>query len=1142
LTPAIEQTLAARRVYYDRIDWRAVEPYQLEVQRDLIALLPENVDSILDVGCGNGYISNALAGRYTVVGVDISAVALRHLKVPGCLASVAQLPCANDAFDLVIASEVIEHLPPGEFDVALHEIQRVARRYIITSVPFAEDLTAGRRYSVEVGALRHMNDHMRSFDLPTMMSLYREFELDSVVFTGVGWERESRPIEAFKALMTELDAAPLADNPAETVLSQDQAAEILRLLRTDQARALGRAPELVDFCRLRSEIIGLYRRRPTSGEKGKVNHTIRRGAEVAAALPVREVDLNVIDFRQLDRHRQPWIRTMEPFPYVVTAAAAVATPQGTRFSACEAGASFDLKIGFFCDLEEKSRLEIAGVAEAETTLSIAHYGADNWYRHLATRSVAGPFRMAVDDAEFSHSQYGVLFCITVTGGGLTLEAARIAVPKPTRRAIYTKPVEYLRGDSAEVDCFLSCAYYGRDVPVLKWFKDTRQVRSRSNPGGLNPYDIAVQTAAVANIALKSRTQLTGCAAAIDESGIHDRHEFASLQQQLAQSAGRLEAIEESSARDQERLASLQQQLMQSTERVETLEASRICGQERLASLQQEVQQGARRIEEALKDLSGRIEVLAAGGISDQERLASLRRQMAQRVATLTGELQEHRHDARLRRGALGLMREMLNINACIGFDGRPKTGIRVPLAARIYFRLRDTALARPLRRARERLIGGGTIGQVGAESPSDGAPPGRTVTMIVPDDRIDRRVLLSGRSLSEAGWNVTVVAAPYPTPIDQDQIEFPELHIVRADTSVAAVVPPEALPGNRRHSEGWREVYFYHFNFLDVALRHPARVYVANDLPVLPAAAVAAAQIGAVLVYDAHELFPEIVYHSAEQQALFREAEADLIKDAALVTTINESIAEEMARRYEIALPAVILNAPAAMPASGGSARNGTLRRERRIPAEMRILLYQGGLGPYRNLEDLVAAMAVVRSEDIVLVMMGPDTGLRDVLEAIARDTRTLGQRVLFRDPVPQQELLVYTAAADVGIVPYPAVDLNTRYCTPNKLFEYIAAGVPILANDLPELRKFVLDNGFGQVYPFEGSAAIATAIDAMFLCDLQPYRDRLAARREEFTWEAQGKKLVALYGPLAMRQAGQTQLAECSGVPAGDAASPMPH
>jgi 23S rRNA (guanine745-N1)-methyltransferase len=104
LTPGIYQTLAARRSYYDRVDWDAVEPYQLEVRRDLTALLPEDVSNILDVGCGNGYITNELGGRYTVVGVDISTVALHHLKVPGCLASAAQLPWADHAFDLVIAS------------------------------------------------------------------------------------------------------------------------------------------------------------------------------------------------------------------------------------------------------------------------------------------------------------------------------------------------------------------------------------------------------------------------------------------------------------------------------------------------------------------------------------------------------------------------------------------------------------------------------------------------------------------------------------------------------------------------------------------------------------------------------------------------------------------------------------------------------------------------------------------------------------------------------------------------------------------------------------------------------------------------------------------------------------------------------
>ena len=85
----------------------------------------------------------------------------------------------------------------------------------------------------------------------------------------------------------------------------------------------------------------------------------------------------------------------------------------------------------------------------------------------------------------------------------------------------------------------------------------------------------------------------------------------------------------------------------------------------------------------------------------------------------------------------------------------------------------------------------------------------------------------------------------------------------------------------------------------------------AHDLPVLPAAAIAAVEIGASLVYDAHELYPEQFHFSARQKALFTDAEAALIKHADLVTTINGSIAAEMAARYDIVSPELILNAPA---------------------------------------------------------------------------------------------------------------------------------------------------------------------------------------------------------------------------------------
>ena len=135
MTCAAKQGLGERRLHYDQVNWDVVEPYQLEVRADLLNLLPSSTRTILDLGCGNGVIANALPAEWTVVGADISIAALRRLTRPACVASALRLPFADTAFDLVMANDLIEHLPDDEFDMALREIERVAKRYVVTTVP-----------------------------------------------------------------------------------------------------------------------------------------------------------------------------------------------------------------------------------------------------------------------------------------------------------------------------------------------------------------------------------------------------------------------------------------------------------------------------------------------------------------------------------------------------------------------------------------------------------------------------------------------------------------------------------------------------------------------------------------------------------------------------------------------------------------------------------------------------------------------------------------------------------------------------------------------------------------------------------------------------------------------------------------------
>ncbi|WP_313047796.1 glycosyltransferase [Pseudomonas soli] len=293
--------------------------------------------------------------------------------------------------------------------------------------------------------------------------------------------------------------------------------------------------------------------------------------------------------------------------------------------------------------------------------------------------------------------------------------------------------------------------------------------------------------------------------------------------------------------------------------------------------------------------------------------------------------------------------------------------------------------------------------------------------------------------------------------------------------------------------------------FVKHGMQHKADVVQVHDLPALEAGSELAAAWAVPLVYDAHELYPEQKSFSAIQRRICSAAEATHIRKADLVFAVNESIGEEMSRRYGIAKPVTLLNAIDPPTAFDPEARYDLLREKLGLPAQRRILLFQGGFAPYRNLESLIEAMAHVKTADVDLVMMGfGDFG--ELLKFKARKLNLLGARIHFLPAVPQSELLQHSASADIGIIPYPHVDLNSYYCTPNKLFEFIQAGLPILANDSPELNRFVRANAFGYSAIMKNSKHIAQAIDAAFAVDgLQSWRTNIRRDRASLAWQGQG-------------------------------------
>ena len=237
------------------------------------------------------------------------------------------------------------------------------------------------------------------------------------------------------------------------------------------------------------------------------------------------------------------------------------------------------------------------------------------------------------------------------------------------------------------------------------------------------------------------------------------------------------------------------------------------------------------------------------------------------------------------------------------------------------------------------------------------------------------------------------------------------------------------------------------------ALRAHPDVIIGFDPEAMPAALEAKAQTGARFIYDAHE------YHSAEapdepaRGEWVARLESRLGPHLDGFVTVNKSIAALYARDGRITRPALVVrNSVDPFPPHDGVDR---LRPALGVPADEKILLYHGALRPMRGLPDL-AELSHVLPGGWTIGVMG-EGAMRTEIEA-----RADLDRLRFIPPVPHSDLPLWLPTATLGAVLYEGVGENQINCTPNKLWEYAAAGVPILARDLPELAAAVREAGMG--------------------------------------------------------------------------------
>lgn len=282
---------------------------------------------------------------------------------------------------------------------------------------------------------------------------------------------------------------------------------------------------------------------------------------------------------------------------------------------------------------------------------------------------------------------------------------------------------------------------------------------------------------------------------------------------------------------------------------------------------------------------------------------------------------------------------------------------------------------------------------------------------------------------------------------------------------------------------------------------------VANDLDTLLPNFLIHKIKGANLVYDSHEYYtetPELV-NRPFVKGIWEWIEGMIFPKLRDVFTVNESIAGLYAEKYGIT-PKVVRNIPATLVMDEPRSRHAL-----GLPEDKYIVLMQGaGINIQRGAEEAIEAIQFVDNAILLII------GAGDVIGQLKQqaDRPELEGRVIFLPKMPYSELMHFTRAADIGLTLDKDTNINYRYSLPNKLFDYIHAGIPVLASRLPEVSRIVEGYNIGLVTDSHHPETLAFHIRQMLQDETarKRWKDCLAVAARELNWENEEVVLKSVY------------------------------
>jgi glycosyltransferase involved in cell wall biosynthesis len=300
---------------------------------------------------------------------------------------------------------------------------------------------------------------------------------------------------------------------------------------------------------------------------------------------------------------------------------------------------------------------------------------------------------------------------------------------------------------------------------------------------------------------------------------------------------------------------------------------------------------------------------------------------------------------------------------------------------------------------------------------------------------------------------------------------------------------------------------FFNIRLFIFLLFHKHDLLVSNDLDTLLPDYLVSKIKALPLVYDSHEYFtgvPEI-QHRPLVKWVWKGIEKSIFPQLKYVMTVSDSIAIQYEKEYGVR-PVTVRNC---------AARTESIipfsRKELQINPDHLLLILQGtGINIDRGGDELIDAISITDNVSLLIVGSGGNVGL------LREKTSNMGlsSRIKFIPVLPWESLMKYTRSADAGLSLDKNSNLNYNFSLPNKLFDYIIAGIPVIASELPEISKILGDYNCGlsisEVNPREISKAIMTLRDNRGL--LLELKRNASIASESLNWENESKKVETFY------------------------------